>query len=64
MIIIVDRIEGEYAVVEKEDLSTISVPVSILPDCKEGNIYEITKREDIEETRREKVRNLFDSLKK
>ena len=38
--IIVDRIEGEYAVCETEDKKMIDLPISLLP-VKEGNMYEI-----------------------
>ncbi|MBU5463169.1 DUF3006 domain-containing protein [Anaerotignum sp. MSJ-24] len=40
--IIVDRIEGEYAVCETEDKKMIDLPLSLLPEgVKEGNMYEI-----------------------
>ena len=38
--IIVDRIEGEYAVCETEDKKMIDLPLSLLPEgVKEGNMY-------------------------
>ncbi len=40
--IIVDRIEGEYAVCETEDKKMIDLPISLLPEgVQEGNMYEI-----------------------
>ena len=64
MIIIVERIEGEYAILEKENLETVSVPVSLLPNCREGAVYEITERKDVEEQRKKVINNLFESLKR
>ena len=35
---IIDRFEGEFAVLEKEDGGTIDVPKTQIPDAKEGDV--------------------------
>lgn len=40
--IIIDRFEGEFAVVELEDKSFIDMPIELVPEgAKEGDILEI-----------------------
>lgn len=40
--IIIDRFEGEFAVVELEDKSFIDMPIELVPEgAKEGDIVEI-----------------------
>ncbi|NLY45741.1 MAG: DUF3006 domain-containing protein [Tissierella sp.] len=42
MRIIIDRFEGEFAVVELEDKSFIDMPIELVPEgAKEGDIVEI-----------------------
>lgn len=65
---IVDRLEGEYAVCEKEDKSFLDIPLKHLPDgVKEGNILIFEKgnyRINSDETRikRQEVSDLLDSI--
>lgn len=65
--LIIERFEGEYAVIETDD-GYINIKRSILPDnCKEGDIiteengnYQIEKDET--DKRREKIKKLQNSL--
>lgn len=60
MQIIIDRFEGDYAVVETDVKQLIHLPRALVPaDAKEGDTLEITK---IETDRKEKVENLMNSL--
>lgn len=62
--IIIDRIEGDFLVVETEDGKLLSVPKELIPDAKEGMIFSIIHEEGKETARREAIQNLFNSLKK
>ena len=52
MKIIIDRFEGEYAVVEMEDRTMVNLPRVLLPGAKEGDIIRIEI--DVEETEKRK----------
>lgn len=67
---IIDRFEGEYAVLEKAKGGTTDIPKSELPDVSEGDIVifeDGTYRVDEEETKKrkeliaEKMRKLFEN---
>lgn len=64
MMFTVDRIEGEYAVLELENKETIIVPLKLIPLAKEGSVFELIERVDEEKVRRERITKLFDDLKK
>ena len=49
--IVVDRIEGDIAVVEMSDRILLDIPKALLMDAKEGDIYYIEKNEDETETK-------------
>ena len=66
---IVDRFEEEYAVLEKENMETVDVLKSDLPEVKEGDVLNYENgiyTVDYEETRKrkelikEKMRKLFE----
>ncbi len=64
---IVDRIEGDYLVIELENMQMIDICVSRVPDAKEGDVLVIKKGHitvDREETkkREEKIKKLFSDL--
>ncbi len=61
---IIDRIEGEVAVVEIAAGKTVDVPLSALPDgVAEGTVLRITVDEDEKARRKKKNRSLFDRLR-
>lgn len=63
MKVIIDRFEGEYAVVELPGRLMYDIPRAILPpDAKEGDVIDI--RVDKEETkkRKDKMRSMLDDL--
>jgi len=63
MKVIIDRFEGDFAVVELENRSTINMPKQLIPEgAKEGDVLNIEI--DTEETnkRKEKVKKLMDNL--
>lgn len=61
--IVIDRFEGNYAVVELEDRTIIDMPKELIPEgAKEGDV--LTIEIDTEETykRKEKVKKILDDL--
>lgn len=65
---IIDRIEGDFAVLEKETGGTIDVPLSLIKNAKEGDAvlfdgekYTINEKETNERKKRiqEKMKMLF-----
>ena len=66
MQIIVDRFEGEFAVVEYENkdkkLCFVNIPKVIIPDAVEGDVIDITVNKDETKKRENNIKNLMDSL--
>ena len=61
MKVIVDRIEGDFAVVEADE-TTYNLPKALCPEAKEGNTIEITVIE--RRPRQEESRAIFERLRK
>ncbi|MDK2816208.1 MAG: hypothetical protein PWR22_837 [Moorella sp. (in: firmicutes)] len=62
---IIDRFEGDWAVIETDDRKTFNLPRSVLPrDAKEGDVITLTASIDVETTqkRREKAKALLDNF--
>ncbi|MFY9213395.1 MAG: DUF3006 domain-containing protein [Tissierellaceae bacterium] len=65
MRIIIDRFEGDFAVVELEDKSFVDMPLKLIPEgAKEGDILEIEinreETEKLHEERKNKWLGLWD----
>ena len=64
MRVVIDRIEGNFAVAELPDGSMKNLPLEFVPDCKEGDIVYITiDKEETEKVKKEieiKLDSLFD----
>lgn len=59
----IDRFEGEYAVVELENMDIIDLPIKILPEgAKEGDILEISINHEETEERKENIEEKFKRL--
>jgi len=63
MQITIDRIEGDFAVVEIPDMTTIDVPLALFPGAKEGDVYIIVKDEGEAVERSNRIQSKFDRLK-
>ena len=48
----VDRIEGDFAVLENEDGKTAAVKLFLLPDVSEGDVLEISQNRSEAEARK------------
>ncbi len=59
---IIDRFEGEYAVLEIEGGRHIDLPRALVPDAREGDVIRITVDREETEKRRTHVRELMDQL--
>lgn len=62
MEVIIDRIEGDFAVVELPDRTMISVDKRLLPNAKEGDVVEIKINPKKTEERRNKIDKLAEDL--
>ena len=62
MDVIVDRIEGDYALVEIEKGKMCNLPIELVPDVKEGDIVTITINKDKTKDRKKTVEELMNSV--
>lgn len=62
MDVIVDRIEGDYALVEIEKGKMCNLPIELVPDVKEGDIVTITINKDKTKDRKKAVEELMNSV--
>lgn len=61
--VIIDRFEGDIAVVELEDGKVVNMAKTLLPQtAKEGSVIKIEIDEDETQKRKNEVQDLFDSL--
>jgi len=63
MRVIIDRFEGDYAVVELEDRSTANLPRSLVPPgAKEGDVLVIEIDKNATKERRKRIQRLIEEL--
>lgn len=63
MKMIIDRFEGEYAVVELDNKKFVNIPKEALPpDVKDGDVIEIIIRLDESRRRKERISGLVGDL--
>lgn len=63
MKVIIDRFEGDYAVVELPDRSTIDMSKKLIPQgAKEGDVLKIEIDKDETAKRRERIQKLMEEL--
>ena len=62
MKVIIDRFEGDYAVVEINKGKFVNLPKELVPDAKEGDVIVITIDQDETEMRKEHVKELMNQL--
>lgn len=62
MDVIVDRIEGDYALVEIEKGKMCNLPIELVPDVKEGDVVTITINKDKTKDRKKTVEELMNSV--
>lgn len=62
MDVIVDRIEGDYAVLEIEKGKMCNLPLELVPNVKEGDIVTIIINKDKTEERKKTIEDLMNSV--
>jgi hypothetical protein len=63
MNLIIDRFEGEYAVVELPDKTCVNIPKKALPEeAAEGDIIKIAVNKREAEKRKNKIQKIADDL--
>ncbi|HEX3048876.1 MAG TPA: DUF3006 domain-containing protein [Bacillota bacterium] len=62
MEVVIDRFEGEYAVVELPDCTTGRISKTLLPEAREGDVVEITINKTATGKRKKKIDQLADEL--
>jgi len=61
--VIIDRFEGDYAVVELPDMTMVDMPRSLIPEgAKEGDVLVIGIDPDETDKRKERIKKLMDDL--
>ena len=61
--VVIDRFEGEYALVEDENKNIINMPKCLLPEnSKEGSVIKIELDEDETKRKNNDVKKIFDSI--
>ena len=62
MEVIVDRNEGEYAILEIDKDNLVEVPRILVLDAKEGDVVSIVVLKEKTEERKDKISKLMDNL--
>ena len=62
MKIIIDRFEGDYAVVEINKHNFVNIPKVLLKNAKEGDIISINIEKSETEKQKSKIENLMEDL--
>lgn len=60
--VIIDRFEGDYAVVETVDRIMVNLPKSLIPGAKEGDVISILIDEEETNKRKNNINKLLDEL--
>lgn len=60
---VIDRFEGEFAIIELEDGRYVNLPSELVPDAREGDIVVITTESGADRLKKNKsrLRKLFDN---
>jgi hypothetical protein len=59
---IIDRFEGDFAVVEMQDLTTVNLPLVLVPGAKEGDVIQIKISGDKTKERKKSIAKLSKKL--
>ncbi|NLW56131.1 MAG: DUF3006 domain-containing protein [Firmicutes bacterium] len=63
MRVTIDRLENDYAVVELEDGTFVTVPALLFPGAAEGDVLRIEVDREATEERKQLIRDLHNKLK-
>lgn len=62
MEVIVDRIEGNYVVVEMENKECVNILKTLIPDAKEGDVVDIVINKKQTSKREKHIKELIDDV--
>ena len=62
MKVIIDRFEGDYAVVELEVGKSVNIPKILIPDAKEGDVIKIIIDRETTEERKKQIQELVNNV--
>lgn len=62
MQVIIDRFEGNFAVVELPTGTFVDLPKELVPDAQEGDMIDITINHEATEAQAERIQKLMDEL--
>ncbi len=62
MQVTIDRFEGEYAVVELENKTTVKMPKVLVPGAKESDVVEIRILTQETTARKDEIEDLMDEV--
>lgn len=62
MEVIVNRVEGNYLVLELEDGNIVDVPKELIPEAREGDIIRISIDKEETDKKKEEMQELVDSV--
>lgn len=62
MLVIIDRFEGDYAVVEITPDNFVNIPKVLVKDAKEGDVIRIEVDQKETSKRKEKINNLMNQV--
>ena len=62
MKVIIDRFEGDYAVVEIEVGKCVNIPKILVPNAKEGDVINIEIDNKETEERKKNIQNLINNI--
>lgn len=62
MKVIIDRFEGDYAVVEIDVGKFVNMPKTLIPNAKEGDVVEIIVNQEETQKRKEHIKDLMSNL--
>ncbi len=62
MRIIIDRVEGEIAVIELENGAHVNVPKKFFGEVSEGDVFLLTRDDNERDARKSKAKSLFERL--
>lgn len=62
MELVIDRFEGDYAILELSLGKFVEIPRELVPDAKEGDIVKIIVDKDSTKRRKKEISDLVDNL--
>lgn len=62
MKVIIERFEGEFAIVELDNNKIINVPKELFKNAKEGDVFKIEFDSNETDNRKNKIENIMNNL--